>query len=141
MSGTPAMTASEADLGARAGFLHRSRLVGPRPRAAVVAAEHRFAAGAPGGALPKKRSTLLRQHHMAWLAGLALSDRQRAGIRVEVADLQPDQLAITTSGLQPAAYQQAEVGITRIQHPLSLRDRQIPHARHVELLERSEPAA
>jgi hypothetical protein len=29
---------------------------------------------------------------MAGLAGLALTDRQRAGIRVEVGGLQPDQL-------------------------------------------------
>jgi len=41
-------------------------LVGPLSRAPVVAAEHRFAADAPCGALPEERSTLLRQHHMAY---------------------------------------------------------------------------
>jgi hypothetical protein len=97
ISGTPAMTASEAHVWRRmwkvmarswrARRLPSSVALGrPRPRAAVVAAEYRF------GALLKKRSTLLRQHHMAGLAGLALTDRQRAGIRVEVGGLQPDQL-------------------------------------------------
>ena len=71
---------------------------------------------------PEKSSTLIRQHHIARLAGLGLPDRQRGGIRIEIADLEPDQLAVPASGFQPGAHQRAEFWIARVDQPLRLRD-------------------
>jgi hypothetical protein len=51
--------------------------------------EHHRVAGAPGTVLPEKGATLVRQYHVARLAGLGPADHQGAGIRVEVGYLKP----------------------------------------------------
>lgn len=71
---------------------------------------------------PEKGGALLRQYDMARRAGLGLPDRQRAGIRIEVADLQPGKLAVAAAGLQPGAHQSAEFHVAGIQQPLRLSD-------------------
>ena len=64
------------------GFSHRTKLV----RNAPLPAEHRFVAGAPGSEPFEKFSAFIREDDMARFAALGLTDRQRAGVMVEVVD-------------------------------------------------------
>ena len=71
---------------------------------------------------PEESSTFLRQHHMARLAALALPDRQRAGVGIEVAHFQLGKLAVAAAGFQPGAHQRAKIWFARVDEPLCLRD-------------------
>ena len=61
----------------------------------------------PHNDLGKSRA-LVRQHHMARLAALALPDGQRIGIGIEVAHFQLRKLAVAAAGFQPSAHQRAK---------------------------------
>src|SRR5262245_7635464 len=110
------------DLGAHTRLSHRPRLFRLLPRAATAVAEHQFMSAAPRTMTPEESGPLVCQHYMARLAALALPDRQRAGVRIEVTNLEPDQLAVAAAGFQPGARQQAEFWIAGIHQPLRLSD-------------------
>ena len=86
-------------------------------------------------------SALLRQHHMARLAALALPDRQCAGVGIEVAHFQPRKLAVAAAGFQAGTHQRAKIWFARVDEPLCLCDCEIAHTRHLDLLEWSKSAA
>ena len=90
INGTPFITACEADVWRRiwkliAGLIsplvqlsHRPRLLRRPPRAAIAVTEHQLMPVAARTMTREESRTLLRQHHVPWLAALALPDRQRA---------------------------------------------------------------
>src|SRR5262249_61908356 len=110
------------DLAVHARLSHRPRLLRLLPRAAIAVAEHQSMPVAARTMTPEESGTLLRQHHMARFAALALPDRQRAGVGIIVRDREPDQLAIPAAGFQTCAHQRAEFWIAGIHQPLRLSD-------------------
>src|SRR5215472_1313427 len=92
-------------------------------------------AGATGTDLFEERLAFFGENNVARLAALARLDCHRAGVRVEVVDLQRHKLAETGAGFERGLYQQAEVGIAAVDKPLRLGDGQIANARGVDLLE------
>jgi hypothetical protein len=111
------------DPGALTGFSHWPRLLRPLPRAAIAVAEHQFMPTTARTMISEECRALVRQHHMARLAALALPDRQRIGIGIEVAHFQLCKLAVAAAGFQPSAHQRAKFWIARVDQSLRLRDR------------------
>src|SRR6516162_1703126 len=64
------------------GFSHRTKLM----RNAPLPAEYRFIPGAPGSESFEKFSAFIREYDVAGFVALALADRQRAGVSVEIGD-------------------------------------------------------
>ena len=100
------------DLAVRARLSHRPRLLRLLPRAAIAVTEHQFMPTAARTMTPEESGTLLRQHHMARLAALALPDRQRAGVGIEVAHFQLRKLAVAAAGF-PARRAPARENLVR----------------------------
>src|SRR5215831_15628628 len=78
----PVETDSRRDLRTNDGFSHRTKLM----RNAPLLAEHRFVPGAPGSESFEKLSAFIREYDVAGFIALALADRQRAGVSVEIGD-------------------------------------------------------
>ena len=64
------------------GFSHRTKLM----RNAPLPAEHRLIPGAPGSESFEKFSAFIREYDVAGFVALALADRQRARVSVEIGD-------------------------------------------------------
>src|SRR5215472_4942827 len=64
------------------GFSHGTKLM----RNAPLPAEHRFIPGAPGSESSEKFSAFIREYDLARFVALALADRQRARVSVEIGD-------------------------------------------------------
>src|SRR5262249_28120370 len=75
-------TDSRRDLRSYDGFSHRTKLM----RNAPLLAEHQFVPGAPGSESFEKFSAFIREYDVAGVVALALADRQRAGVSVEIGD-------------------------------------------------------
>jgi hypothetical protein len=71
-----------------------------RRRAAIAVAEHQFMPITARTMISEECRALVRQHHVTRLAALALPDRQRIGIGIEVAHFQLCTLAVAAAGFQ-----------------------------------------
>ena len=65
-------------------------------RCIPLPAKDRLVAGAARGQLGKEAASLVGQDDVARLTGLGLSDRDRAGIRIEILRLKPRQFALAS---------------------------------------------
>src|SRR6476646_4185980 len=97
------------DLRPRYRFRQRPLLVGMLPGFAGAAGKHELVTATAGGVLSKECGTFLGQDDVTGLAGLAPTDGDRAGVRVEVLHLKPRQLAVAGTGLERGAHQRAEI--------------------------------
>src|SRR4029077_16072565 len=91
--------------------------------------------------LAEECRALVGQNDMTNLAGLAPTDGNRAGVRVEVLHLEPHQLAVAGAGLERGAHQRPEIRIAGVDQPLGFGDRQVTHPRHLDIFEWLELAA
>src|SRR5262245_62160749 len=127
------------DLPALAGNGHQRQLMSSSPRFSVCSHQYRIVASTTGAELLEECRALLRQHDMSRLAALALSDRERAGVGVEVMHLEGHELAKTGAGLEGGLREESKIWITPVDQPLCLVDLQIAYSRHIDVLERCHP--
>lgn len=113
------------DLGVPAGLDDRVQLMALAPGPPVGLEEHQLAPQATSAELCKEGCTLIGQDDMARLAGLADTDRDGAGIPVEVINPKTNELAITGTGFQGRPNQLSKRGVATTQQTLTLGKREI----------------
>ena len=106
----------------------------------VVPQEHGLAPRAAGADTDEKGGRLPVQRHMARPAALGINDVQGGRVRVEVVDLQPNELAVAAAALEGGAHEPAEGRRAGVEEPARLLLTEVAQARSIGALERLCPA-
>jgi hypothetical protein len=123
------------DFAAAARLVHRPQLMTLAPHRAVFFEQHWLATRAVKANLLEEGRTVIGQHDVARLAGLADADRDSAIVLIEVIHCKPNELAIAGTRFQRGTSEISKDGVASLQQTPAFGNCEIAHAGGISSLE------